>query len=1185
MKSHSQHVGYRTKPRTLKLVSIFAVFLVAASALMAGFGASNATHSTSPASPARPALGNPAGIGRVIATVDVGINPVAGIDMGNLADMAMVNEGSNNISLIRDSTNQVVGSDSTGIGPSSATFNSSQDHFYTTNGGSNNLSIVLNNLPLRTTGNISSGFDIPSASALDSSDGVLYVANYVNNTVSVVNLSDNTVGKWIKVGTQPIAMSFDQWNGLLYVSNHGGNNVTVINPKTNQTIASILVGSTPEGILVSSSKDLYIANYGSNNVSVVNPAINRSVWTIPVGSSPRGLVFAVGSGYIYVTNFASDNVSVIDPTTNETIGAIPVGSNPSFPVFSTVNDNVYVPNSGSSNVSVIATLLYNVTFVESWLKPGTLWQVTLNGVTNSSTSNNITFQVPYGTFSYSVGNVPGYFASPTSGSVMVSGTTSVAIRFSTVAAGKLSATISGLNQPTGGVFNPLNETVFITDSGGNDVSILNGSTNVVMGKISIPTGSYGATYDTLNRYIYVVSNGARGNVTAINASTGAVVATIPVGDNPYAIAFDPVNGFLYVPNEGSDNVSVINGSNNSVVKTLNVSLEPEGAVYDPLNGYIFVTNFFSNNISLINGTTNSIVGSTPTLFTSPMWPAYDPYNGYIYVPDYGSNNVSVINATTIALVESIPVGGGPQGVVFDPSNGFIYVTNSGSDNVSTINGSSNTVVANFNVGTTPLMPVYDSYNGNIYVPNINSNNVSVISSLEYRVNFSESGTSLPDTWYVNLTDGKSFSSTSQNFTELLQNGTYYYSVGSANKSAYDAGGSFTISGPGKTVYIVFAALSYAVYFNETGINNASVTWYLNVSGGPKISGAAVPGNTLTLYLLNGTYTYTVATDDKEYAPAPGEGTFTVHGKSPNLIVKFALFNYSGTFTESNLPSGSNWYVNITGTQQDGTPHSAESGAITGSSYTSSIPNGTYTYYVSTGDKEYRPLAYSGAYLVSAVAPDESTAFMKNVYSSAFGETGLGSGKWYINITGTTEDGSSFNLQSGGLSGTAYNTTLPNGTYTYSISSGNKIYAPGSYSGSVTVNGASPAQVSVKFTEVVHTITFTEAGLPAGTNWSVTLGGQTISSTNTTITFTEPNGTYDYTITGIPNYGSNVTSGNVSVNGVTISKSVSFTQKSSPPVGPGFMIIMIILVFAVVVIVASLLILKKKGIILSGGTKK
>ncbi|MCL5785243.1 MAG: hypothetical protein M1151_01060, partial [Candidatus Thermoplasmatota archaeon] len=145
--------------------------------------------------------------------------------------------------------------------------------------------------------------------------------------------------------------------------------------------------------------------------------------------------------------------------------------------------------------------------------------------------------------------------------------------------------------------------------------------------------------------------------------------------------------------------------------------------------------------------------------------------------------------------------------------------------------------------------------------------------------------------------------------------------------------------------------------------------------------------------------------------------------------------------------------------------------------------------------------------------------------------------------------------------------------------------PGSYSGSVTVNGASPAQVSVKFTEVVHTITFTEAGLPAGTNWSVTLGGQTISSTNTTITFTEPNGTYDYTITGIPNFASNVTSGNVSVNGVTISKSVSFTQKSSSPVGPGFMIIMIILVFAVVVIVASLLILKKKGIILSGGTKK
>ena len=46
------------------------------------------------------------------------------------------------------------------------------------------------------------------------------------------------------------------------------------------------------------------------------------------------------------------------------------------------------------------------------------------------------------------------------------------------------------------------------------------------------------------------------------------------------------------------------------------------------------------------------------------------------------------------------------------------------------------------------------------------------------------------------------------------------------------------------------------------------------------------------------------------------------------------------------------------------------------------------------------------------------------------------------------------------------------------------------------------------------VTFAESGLPSATSWSVTLNGSQHTSTTTTITFTEPNGTYNYTITGI-----------------------------------------------------------------------
>ena len=56
----------------------------------------------------------------------------------------------------------------------------------------------------------------------------------------------------------------------------------------------------------------------------------------------------------------------------------------------------------------------------------------------------------------------------------------------------------------------------------------------------------------------------------------------------------------------------------------------------------------------------------------------------------------------------------------------------------------------------------------------------------------------------------------------------------------------------------------------------------------------------------------------------------------------------------------------------------------------------------------------------------------------------------------------------------------------------------------------------------HTATFSESGLPSHTSWSVTpapsSGLSTIrSSTTGTIKFSEPNGSYTYTITRIPGY--------------------------------------------------------------------
>ena len=65
--------------------------------------------------------------------------------------------------------------------------------------------------------------------------------------------------------------------------------------------------------------------------------------------------------------------------------------------------------------------LYRVTFHETGLPSGTLWSVTLNGITESSTGNSISFWDPNGTYAFTVGPVTGYAPQPSLGAVLVSG--------------------------------------------------------------------------------------------------------------------------------------------------------------------------------------------------------------------------------------------------------------------------------------------------------------------------------------------------------------------------------------------------------------------------------------------------------------------------------------------------------------------------------------------------------------------------------------------------------------------------------------------------------------------------------------------------------------------------------------------------------------------------------------------
>ena len=323
----------------------------------------------------------------------------------------------------------------------------------------------------------------------------------------------------------------------------------------------------------------------------------------------------------------------------------------------------------------------------------------------------------------------------------------------------------------------------------------------------------------------------------------------------------------------------------------------------------------------------------------------------------------------------------------------------------------------------------------------------------------------------------------------------------------------------------FIIAAYSVTFTESGLPSGT-TWYMNITSGSSYSSTA---STITVSEPNGTYSYTIATNNKEYAPSPSSGSFTVSGAPLSESVTFSLVTYSVAFTESGLPSSTKWYVNLT----NGQTFSSTSSTV---SFTE--PNGTYTFDIATPDKLYSPNPSTNSFTVNGATVAESISFSELVYSVTFTESGLASGTWYVNVTG----GGTYSSATTSLS-----FSEPNGTYSYTIATNNKEYAPSPSSGSFTVSGA-PLSESVTFNPVRFKVTFTESGLPTGTSWWVNLSGTKNVSTSSSISFYEFNGSYSYTILSPINgsygtrYSDSQSSGSITVNGASLTVSVSYTTQ-------------------------------------------
>ena len=161
-----------------------------------------------------------------------------------------------------------------------------------------------------------------------------------------------------------------------------------------------------------------------------------------------------------------------------------------------------------------------------------MWSVTLDGVTQASSTAFDTFTATIGTYLYQVGNVAGYTVSPASGSVTVSGVPyNVPVTYTAVPVPTYAVTLSAGGLSTGTTWS----------------ATVNGVTQSTTGPSLtwyLASGAYTYKFNNVSGY-NLASTGASGSVTVASAPTSLSASYSPV-TTPSYVSTDTFNQWLAV---------------------------------------------------------------------------------------------------------------------------------------------------------------------------------------------------------------------------------------------------------------------------------------------------------------------------------------------------------------------------------------------------------------------------------------------------------------------------------------------------------------------------------------------------------------------------------------------------------------------------------------------------------------
>lgn len=162
-------------------------------------------------------------------------------------------------------------------------------------------------------------------------------------SVSVFN-NDWTPGGTIAAGN-PSAIAVSTATGMVYVADRANNTVSMIDPATSQVVgAPVVLKNSPSClVLTANNSRLYVLN--GDAVTILDAADLRTVQNIKLNTDPKAIAAAPDGARVYISNGENSDITVVDTAANSVAATWDIGDygNPSI---AAAAGHVYVGSTG-----------------------------------------------------------------------------------------------------------------------------------------------------------------------------------------------------------------------------------------------------------------------------------------------------------------------------------------------------------------------------------------------------------------------------------------------------------------------------------------------------------------------------------------------------------------------------------------------------------------------------------------------------------------------------------------------------------------------------------------------------------------------------------------------------------------------------------------------------------------------